>query len=388
MGIEKNDDEFSDEHIWPDALGGDFLPPEVWRTSDVCRQCNSLSGVFVDGSFIRSWMGNAERATGAREYLKQALTAPLGVLPLDYMGRLADDVCGEAETAEFWTGPCGANIVHVRPKDKEELWTPYAGGDPRAKKSRAGRAYMALASQDPFWFFIALSSFKAHFKRAERILVNVEVARGLEKSFTALDRSNPVHDEDMKAMDAIQQAARTGGNVRVQATTKLDLGSRMLAKLALALGYMLFGDAFLLTDYGKHLRRGFREADITKRRQIPIRGSGFLSGGNPSAAGSALAWTGGWVLLIRRSGGDVSLSVVSPSAKMMTVVITPDADVLPAIDSVYEEGLLWITVPSAGAAAGPVPLLAYLAHKAKLAVVPQLATLEGLRNDPSQLPPC
>jgi hypothetical protein len=92
--------------------------------------------------------------------------------------------------------------------------------------------------------------------------------------------------------------------------------------------------------------------------------------------------------LIKRSGGDVSLSVVSPSAKMMTVVISPDADGLPAIDKVYEEGLLWITVPSAGVAAGPVPLPAYLAHKAKLVVVPQLATLDGLRNDPSQLPPC
>jgi HNH endonuclease/integrase-like protein len=83
---EKADDEFSDEHIWPDALGGDFLPPETWRTDDVCRRCNSLSGVFVDGSFIRSWIGNAERATGARDYLKPTLTAPLGVLPLDYMG--------------------------------------------------------------------------------------------------------------------------------------------------------------------------------------------------------------------------------------------------------------------------------------------------------------
>jgi len=62
------DDEFSDEHIWPDALGGDFLPADVWRTNDVCRRCNSLSGVFVDGAFIRSWLGNAERSSGARDH--------------------------------------------------------------------------------------------------------------------------------------------------------------------------------------------------------------------------------------------------------------------------------------------------------------------------------
>jgi ribosomal protein L30 len=63
---EKADGDFSDEHIWPDALGGDFLPPEIWRTNDVCGQCNSLSGVFVDGSFIRvgSETLNARRGRG------------------------------------------------------------------------------------------------------------------------------------------------------------------------------------------------------------------------------------------------------------------------------------------------------------------------------------
>lgn len=73
--------------------------------------------------FHPSWLGNAERATGARDYLKPTLTAP--PLPLDYMGRLPDATCDDSEAVEFWTGPCGANIVHIRPKDKEQLWATY-----------------------------------------------------------------------------------------------------------------------------------------------------------------------------------------------------------------------------------------------------------------------
>ena|ERR1700730_6272593 len=52
--------DFSDEHIWPDALGGDFLEP-FWRTEDVCGRCNNLSGVFVDGAFIKSVFGGGNK---------------------------------------------------------------------------------------------------------------------------------------------------------------------------------------------------------------------------------------------------------------------------------------------------------------------------------------
>jgi hypothetical protein len=62
-GEEKNTDEFSAEHIWPDALGGDDLP-DFWRTDDVCQKCNNLSGLYVDGAFVKGWAGGAERATG------------------------------------------------------------------------------------------------------------------------------------------------------------------------------------------------------------------------------------------------------------------------------------------------------------------------------------
>src|SRR5688500_7383766 len=87
-GEEKEENSFSDEHIWPDALGGDYLP-DFWRTNDVCQRCNSLSGVFVDGAFIRSWIGSAERATGALEYLDVSRPGK-SILPLDYLGKLQD----------------------------------------------------------------------------------------------------------------------------------------------------------------------------------------------------------------------------------------------------------------------------------------------------------
>jgi hypothetical protein len=53
-GEDKGASEFSDEHIWPEALGGDHLP-DFWRTDDVCEKCNNLSGLYVDGAFVKGW---------------------------------------------------------------------------------------------------------------------------------------------------------------------------------------------------------------------------------------------------------------------------------------------------------------------------------------------
>ncbi len=164
---DKDPADFSDEHIWPDALGGDLLEP-FWRTEDVCKRCNGLSGLFVDGAFIKGVFGSAERSSGTREYID--ITKPGSVrMPLYYCGQLKGLALPPDEIGEYWAGPCGANILHIRPADSDDQWSAYAGGDPRAKKIAAGRAYMALTSSRPFWVHVSLNSFRAHFKRARGI---------------------------------------------------------------------------------------------------------------------------------------------------------------------------------------------------------------------------
>jgi HNH endonuclease len=173
-GREKPDEDFYDiEHIWPEVLGGDHLS-EFWRTDDVCGECNRLSGLFVDGSFIKSWLGAAERALGSREYLSPEHPGS-AVLPLHYIGVLPNAPTLEDEVAEQWFGPCGAHILHIRPRDKEDLWASYSGGDPRLRRSKAGRAYIARVSEEPFWMNVTFASFKAHFAKAQRFVLNQDV---------------------------------------------------------------------------------------------------------------------------------------------------------------------------------------------------------------------
>jgi len=383
-GCEKPDEEFSDEHIWPDALGGDFLPRDVWRTDDVCQKCNSISGVFVDGAFIRSWIGQAERSSDSHEYLVGR--GKPAAIPLHYLGPIKDVPLPAGHVADFWAGPCGANIVHIRPDDGDEQWTTYAGGDPRGKKSKAGRAYMALTSEDEFWIAVSLLSFHRHFDRAERFVVNMGIPANWP--FKEPDRFDAVQAEDMKVVDAVTGASRTGKQIHLQPVISVDVGNRMLAKLGLAVGYKLLGAAFLETEHGKNLRAGMREAKFEKRQDIAVRGSGLFGQAGLEAAKDVLAWPGGWVLLVSVVQGKLFLGVVVPSGKSMTVLISDEAALVATVDPTYKDGAIWITVPAAGEAVGPILLPEYLAHQTGMSALPALTTLASKRGDRKKLPPC
>lgn len=383
-GCDKDEGEFSLEHIWPDALGGDLLDT-FWKTGDVCQKCNSLSGVFVDGAFIKSWMGSAEQSHGAREYL--SLEHPdKGALPLHYMGKLTDIEQRQGEIVEFWLGPCGDHILHFRPEDNEALWSSYAGGDPRKKKTRAGRAYLSFTSENDFWNLVALSSFKRHF-RGECYVVNAELPPEWA-SFKKPDPSDAIQAADLEIVRSIQEASQQGQNIRVSPVIRPDLSHRFLAKIALAVGYKAFGRRFLETDYAKDLRRGFREVDPAKRQENPVKGSGYFGNLDLCGAEESLAWPGTWVLIQLVLDRKLSLLIITPAGKSMCILVSDDTGLIGGLGTDWECGRVWLTIPSLGEAAGPISLPAYLAHQTNCKPIPALAKLADKRTDRSSLPPC
>ncbi len=381
---EKRVEEFNNEHIWPDALGGDALSNELWRTTDVCENCNRMSGVFVDGLFIRGWLTSAERAFGAREYLNPTSTLH-GSLPINFLGTLNRMPVPKGHVADYWAGPCGANIVHVRPIETEDLWRSYVGGDPRAKKSKAGRAYMALTSAVPFWVAVSLKSFKKHFGRARRFVVNAKLPHEMSSLVETPDRSDLVQADDLKVVDEVIRISRTDGE---KLSSTITIRTDASAKLALALGWKLFGQTFTQTDYAKHLRQAFRQPSAEARQMLPVRGTSFANSTAVDTIGPALQWSGAWVLLLKRQAGALSLVIVAPSGKTMSVVVCHDTQLVNTLDNNYDDGVVWVTVPPLGESIGPIGLPVYLAHLQTNQVHDGLAALATKRHNPSHLPSC
>lgn len=52
---EKDDDQFTLEHVIPQFLGGAYTP-ESFKIRDVCKNCNNNLGLFVDAGFEKNWL--------------------------------------------------------------------------------------------------------------------------------------------------------------------------------------------------------------------------------------------------------------------------------------------------------------------------------------------
>jgi len=281
----------------------------------------------------------------------------------------------------------GANVLHIRMEEKEDTWNAYAGGDPRrgSKSSKAGRVIVSLTSAEPYWVCTSLRSVLQHFPKAKRFVTNLGLPANATK-FRELDPSDAQQADDLRIVREFEGLRERGEHVHNQIVIALHADGRFLAKMALAVGYQIFGHNFLATDYAKELRKGFREADPKKRHQLKIHGSGYLRGVHLGKVGDQLRWPGGWQLAILHLSEKLVFVATAPTGRVMCVQITDDASLLDRLGSEYRDGVCWVTVPPAQTAVGPMAYPEYLAHMIGTMKVPSLTALEALRGDPSMLP--
>lgn len=381
-GKEKRDHELSLEHIWPTALGGDFLPFE-FRTRHVCRTCNSLAGRFVDAAFLKSWFGQAERTLAAYEYLDLSLSSN-SIVPLQFLTPIAPLLPLSGMTIELYVGPCQTRVFHVRPQDDGEAWDTYAGGDPAARRKDPGRIYIVLNTTNGQWAALALRSVKAQFSHAERYIVNAKLPPVWHQFATAYDENDPTQAADIRAIRIDPDGPQP--QERQKFTISIDLDHRFLAKVALGLGYTLLGPEFLRTGHALNLRTAMRQPNSERRAEIPLRGTSYLGQG---ADLKPMAFPGAWVLYMVVIANHLVLSIVTPRGKTMTIGISDSPHLWAHSDSqLFSLGYFYIVVPALGTAVGPLTTPEYLNHKLKNRPNPILSGIEAKRVNRPSLPPC
>lgn len=380
----KKDSDFSFEHIWPSALGGDFLDP-IWSTEDVCKKCNNIAGIFVDAAFLKSWAGMAERATGAHEYVSRSIEE-VGVLPLSYLGRISEGPIPSGEVAEFWSGPCGANIVYIWPALEDKAWDFYAGGNPKANKQKHARSYISLTSQEPYWIMCSLKSFYAHFKHCRKFVVNMDVPEQWQQYFTNPDFSG-AESRDYPLIDYVKNSAKKN-SLKMSVGVDLYCDVRFLSKIALGFGYKTLGPRFLKTACGTKLRMALREGKREKLQQIDLCGVGYHNQPQDMKIFEMLRWPGAWVLLAQYFGGALHLFVVTPTGKLMSIQVCQNEALIDRLAGAFDQGTVWLTVPSARAGVGPISLPDYIQYLSVGSGNADLERLAAKRRSNGDLPEC
>lgn len=374
---EKPLEQFSLEHILPEGLVGTNAP-ELFKTDNVCRDCNSTCGLFVDGPFLKNWFIKNGHALDALYYYEFEKKGPL---PLVYMGRLAALETDLDEVCEVWLGPCGESIYHFH-KKSEERFSAYAGGNPIELKKDGGKAFIFFTSINPDWLIIALNSFLKHFANAQRYtgtgFADKNILNCYFHSASVVENEIIKRIWDFKANNSFQK-----GELSIQLTFEL----RFLAKVALAIGANIFGNDYLGLPYALELKKALWTKKPKDFDQINILGAGFF-GKRDEHLNGILGWEGAIVIHIQAVGKFLGLTLNIYGSHSLSIAITNELDRNEKDYSRLYEGEIYIAIPILNIVKGAIPLPQYIAHKQHNDYVhPELKQLELLKRDISKLPP-
>ena len=255
-GDSKEDKEFTLEHVIPQSLGGACAPDEL-KTRDVCKDCNSNLGLFVDASFEKNHFVSIALHLIARNFFDPANPTSL---PLYCLGdsKLVPPGMTDTEICELWGGPFGERIYWIRPIDKR--METYAGGNPRTTKQKESRAYFRSTKDSEKNIELVLLSFKDAFgkqkagkkKRKVKKLFCTTV-EGCELEDLGFSTPNEL---DRARISYFLQQAKGRQQIHGEIPINVNFDQRFASKLALGLSHVLFNGELRNSKYSKELRKG------------------------------------------------------------------------------------------------------------------------------------
>ncbi len=369
--------EFSVEHVLPQAMGGN-ISTEL-EIDHVCRPCNNHCGLFIDAPFLKSWFVKTALASEALSYAD-----PLNItaLPLTYMGQLKGlKSIAENYVCEFWLSPCGGRILHIHNNYNERHYG-YAGGFPLARRKNPGRAIYLNVSTEQWWVKTGLESFKKYFDKESRFISHVKCDN---QNYLTTFGTVPSSDEEKIIEEYLSNSNGANDYISLSASIQTDFDQRFLAKLALGLGYRCFGERYLKTRHITTLRSWVKEGDPQKRNSLPSISTSYFD--SDLKICRLLSWKGGIILTLQGVGSLLILNFLA-FGKVMHTIVSDDPG-LWNLDEKFRngDGICYLIIPQRSYFWGPHSLSKYIAHKNGIALVPSLSQAESWRIDPASLPP-
>ncbi|QBX41694.1 HNH endonuclease [Pseudomonas jessenii] len=363
---DKDDSEFTIEHVIPQFLGGAYAP-DFLKTRDVCGRCNSNLGLFVDASFEKNWMvSNWLRQSSLTFYDPDK---PVGV-SLICMGNcdLSPPQTPDGYVCEAWLGPHGEQVYWIRPHD--ERMYAYVGGNPRTVKQVKTRAYFMFSERTHKDPRSTLLCFEQAFqgRKVKKILCGELGGANLaDFGFSTPD------DLDRQRIEYFQTECEGVQKRNIGLSVDVQFDRRFLPKLAIGIAYCLFGAKVLDTDYGKELHKGLWHQ---KGGEVAmVRGQSLFSAVGNKTFNSIVGFPNAVVFLILMSPEGVAINLNINEQLNWTVMCAP-REILTAEDvAKIGEGQIVLLVRALQKGVH-TDLPSYLAHKGGILPIAELEEIE------------
>lgn len=304
--------ESSLEHAIPQFLGGAQAPLH-YKLHNVCRTCNNRLGLYVDGSYAKSWFVTNAMAEAARKYYSGP--GKDRALPLTCIGpvNVPDLLLPQDTVAECWLGPSGESIIWVRSDDDALYW--YSGGNPTRRK-QASTVYFLPVTGEPLRLRMGTEALIDGFKKTKARRIFGASVDGLPpgETYPGFDLPNAADDANVQAIRTLVQAGSIHAQLHMNA--KFDL--RFICKMALAVGFSLFGHPYLATAEAAAARSGLWPNPST---QPNVRGTSTIHSNSQLA--KVAGYDGAIVILVIQTGGAYVMAMTVDRGLPFVVELCP-----------------------------------------------------------------
>ncbi|MGR6503713.1 HNH endonuclease [Shewanella sp. Koi 1] len=368
--IDKEENQFTLEHVISQFLGG-AQAPDYLKTRNVCGTCNSNLGLFVDASFEKDFLVFNELNEAAYSFFNPDKPTSL---PLRNMGvsDLTPPEIKEDEICECWIGPLGEQIYWIRPSDERMYW--YSGGNPRTVKKVKTRAYFIWSERSIKNPIITWLSFEDAFKGRKVRKVSCTPVEGANLADIGFSEAD---DLDLSRIAYFNNECSNGQERKNRLSMYLRYDIRFMAKLAIGLGHVLFGEKFDSSKYTNELHKAlwFKEGDeepsIAGQNNLG-QGDGFLK--------SECGVSNGVTITIIPSSKYVTLNLNISKKMNWTIGIAEIDDVKDLIQGDLEHGLCVVLFKSLDKGLS-LTLPELIAHNSGNIINPELAEVEKISGN-------
>ena len=359
-GEEKGEEQFTDEHVLPRALGGGLQPTNPFKLR-VCHGCNAICGLHVDGPVVRSWLLRLSRA-GVRFDVLAPQAPPI---PLQFMGRL--DEWADETICDYWIGPTGDSIFHFHAPYPGE--STMVGGAPGLKPRDLdpGVVFVEVVASNPVWHPIIARSVRDAFDGAPIHVVNGSRA-GAHPPYPPVPPELERHLSWVKALPLEREAG---------ISLDLTCGQRFTAKLGLGFGAIFLGAQYQESADAVAIRKYMRSREAAERASLNLRGKALLSA--PCDSDKRFVATFGWqkchTFALLPMGDTLSLVAVLYGAHAMMICLTSEHRLWR--DRVSDGGIAWMVSPGTRTFVGPTSVPEMLVDIAQEVPTGPLAALHA-----------
>lgn len=371
-GKEFNENEMTREHVIPQVLGGNIHESNPFIINNVCKRCNNVAGIFIDGIFAKQYLVKNKIDSLNSRYTD---IEKKPYLPLIYMGKLKkfkfnNNIC------ELWLSNSGDIIYHFHEPYDDKLAIPMIGKPTYIKSEEIdqGFIFLYMVANNPIWQRVTVNSIRTTFPKSKIYLGND--SHKVCSIFSEIPQElNLLH---VSLNDKVTKKNE------LECVISLHANDRFLFKTALGMCGLFLNETFVLSEEANRLRIGMWAKSNDEIKDIKISGSSFYTK-REEVLSKYLSMENCHVISLLKIKEGVAMNLSLFGDMSTTIILTKNINYLNI--EINGLGIVYVIAPGLNKCIGPISIESFIGFKTKCSGDSRLFELENEINSIPEYPP-